>query len=113
MLLVQISLGDARSYYITTARNDLGVIFATSEAGETHFISLKSLELCLIDYILQVARWNLCHGRKCAVRKQVNSRNENVQSQKACNHNVLLHCGHSFFCSVYRRMSDYQGVNRV
>lgn len=30
----QISLGDARSYYITTARNDLGVVFATSEAGE-------------------------------------------------------------------------------
>ncbi len=29
----QISLGDARSYYITTARNDFGVIFATSEAG--------------------------------------------------------------------------------
>ncbi|KAL6310032.1 hypothetical protein BKA93DRAFT_757198 [Sparassis latifolia] len=28
-----ISLGDARSYYVTTARNDLGVIFATSEAG--------------------------------------------------------------------------------
>ncbi|KAJ3537637.1 hypothetical protein NM688_g6652 [Phlebia brevispora] len=27
-----ISLGDARSYYVTTARNDLGVIFATSEA---------------------------------------------------------------------------------
>lgn len=31
----QISLGDARSYYVTTARNDLGVIFAESEAGET------------------------------------------------------------------------------
>lgn len=31
----QISLGDARSYYVTTARNDLGVIFATSEAGAT------------------------------------------------------------------------------
>ncbi|THH20836.1 hypothetical protein EW146_g594 [Bondarzewia mesenterica] len=30
-----ISLGDARSYYLTTARNDLGVIFATSEAGAT------------------------------------------------------------------------------
>ncbi|KAF8559196.1 hypothetical protein OG21DRAFT_1403144 [Imleria badia] len=30
-----ISLGDARSYYITTARNDLGVVFATSEAGAT------------------------------------------------------------------------------
>ncbi|KAF9651912.1 hypothetical protein BDM02DRAFT_3154057 [Thelephora ganbajun] len=32
---VVISLGDAQSYYITTARNDLGVIFATSEAGYT------------------------------------------------------------------------------
>ncbi len=31
-------MGDARSYYVTTARNDLGVIFATSEAGE--FVSL-------------------------------------------------------------------------
>ncbi|PPR00646.1 hypothetical protein CVT24_000869 [Panaeolus cyanescens] len=30
-----ISLGDARSYFVTTARNDLGVIFATSEAGGT------------------------------------------------------------------------------
>ncbi|KAH9837087.1 uncharacterized protein C8Q71DRAFT_756760 [Rhodofomes roseus] len=30
-----ISLGDARSYYVTTARNDLGVIFATSESGAT------------------------------------------------------------------------------
>ncbi|KAL0951038.1 hypothetical protein HGRIS_007778 [Hohenbuehelia grisea] len=30
-----ISLGDARSYYVTTARNDLGVISATSEAGAT------------------------------------------------------------------------------
>jgi len=29
----QMSLGDARSYFVTTARNDLGVIFATSEAG--------------------------------------------------------------------------------
>ncbi|PPQ89406.1 hypothetical protein CVT25_002224 [Psilocybe cyanescens] len=29
-----ISLGDARSYFVTTARNDLGVIFATSEAGK-------------------------------------------------------------------------------
>ncbi|EKM83784.1 hypothetical protein AGABI1DRAFT_110396 [Agaricus bisporus var. burnettii JB137-S8] len=30
-----ISLGDARSYFVSTARNDLGVIFATSEAGAT------------------------------------------------------------------------------
>lgn len=34
LIRVQLSLGDARSYYITTARNDLGVIFATSEAGK-------------------------------------------------------------------------------
>lgn len=33
-LIAKISLGDARSYFVTTARNDLGVIFATSEAGE-------------------------------------------------------------------------------
>ncbi|KAF9069162.1 hypothetical protein BDP27DRAFT_1326103 [Rhodocollybia butyracea] len=32
---IVISLGDARSYFVTTARNDLGVIFATSEAGST------------------------------------------------------------------------------
>jgi len=32
---VVISLGDARSYFVTTARNDLGVVFATSEAGAT------------------------------------------------------------------------------
>ncbi|KAJ7038071.1 hypothetical protein C8F04DRAFT_1089432 [Mycena alexandri] len=30
-----ISLGDARSYFVTTARNDLGVVFAVSEAGKT------------------------------------------------------------------------------
>jgi exosome complex component CSL4 len=32
-LRYQLSLGDSRSYFISTARNDLGVIFATSEAG--------------------------------------------------------------------------------
>ncbi|KZO90325.1 hypothetical protein CALVIDRAFT_408785 [Calocera viscosa TUFC12733] len=30
-----LSLGDARSYYLSTARNELGVVFATSEAGAT------------------------------------------------------------------------------
>ncbi len=34
LISLQISLGDARSYFVTTARNDLGVIFATSEAGK-------------------------------------------------------------------------------
>ncbi|KAH9969003.1 hypothetical protein BC827DRAFT_1121087 [Russula dissimulans] len=39
-----ISLGDARSYYITTARNELGVIFATSEAGGTmHPVSWQEM----------------------------------------------------------------------
>lgn len=28
-----LSLGDARSYYLTTARNELGVIYASSLAG--------------------------------------------------------------------------------
>jgi len=32
---IVLSLGDSRSYFISTARNDLGVIFATSEAGAT------------------------------------------------------------------------------
>ncbi|KAJ7225406.1 hypothetical protein GGX14DRAFT_420331 [Mycena pura] len=32
---VVISLGDARSYFVATARNDLGVVFAVSEAGKT------------------------------------------------------------------------------
>jgi len=32
---VVISLGDSRSYYVSTARNDLGVVFALSEAGAT------------------------------------------------------------------------------
>lgn len=28
-----ISLGDARTYYLSVARNDLGVVYATSTAG--------------------------------------------------------------------------------
>ena len=39
----QISLGDARSYYVTTARNDLGVIFATSEAGVFHLFFMEPM----------------------------------------------------------------------
>lgn len=33
--LLQISLGDQANYYLSTARNELGVIMATSEAGNT------------------------------------------------------------------------------
>ena len=32
---VVISLGTSRSYYLSTAKNDLGVIFARSVAGAT------------------------------------------------------------------------------
>jgi exosome complex component CSL4 len=31
----QISLGDQSSYYLSTARNELGVLMATSEDGNT------------------------------------------------------------------------------
>jgi len=33
----KISLGDQANYYLSTARNDLGVIMATSEAGNTMY----------------------------------------------------------------------------
>lgn len=36
----KISLGDVRSYFVTTARNDLGVIYATSEAGITDSLAI-------------------------------------------------------------------------
>ena len=32
---IQISLGDQSNYYLTTAKNELGVIMAKSEAGNT------------------------------------------------------------------------------
>ena len=33
--MVQISLGDQSNYYLSTARNELGVMMARSEAGNT------------------------------------------------------------------------------
>ena len=33
--VVQISLGDQSNYYLSTARNELGVMMARSEAGNT------------------------------------------------------------------------------
>ena len=35
MACIQISLGDQSNYYLTTAKNELGVIMAKSEAGNT------------------------------------------------------------------------------
>ena len=37
----QISLGDMRSYFLSTAKNELGVLFAKSVAG-MHYIKLKA-----------------------------------------------------------------------
>lgn len=34
-----ISLGDSRSYYLSTAKNDLGVVYAKSLSGELHAIA--------------------------------------------------------------------------
>jgi exosome complex component CSL4 len=34
---LQISLGDQANYYLSTARNELGVILATSESGNTMY----------------------------------------------------------------------------
>lgn len=42
---LQISLGDQSNYYLTTAKNELGVIMAKSEAGNTMFpISWKDFK---------------------------------------------------------------------
>lgn len=35
--LFKISLGDQANYYLSTAKNEYGVIMATSEAGNTMF----------------------------------------------------------------------------
>lgn len=37
----QLSLGDARSYLLTTAENELGVVLAQSEAGKCWPITIK------------------------------------------------------------------------
>jgi exosome complex component CSL4 len=58
---VKISLGDTRSYFVTTARNDLGVIFATSEAGQNIVVPLvldsNSVTLPLTGATLEPISW--------------------------------------------------------
>lgn len=41
-----LSLGDARSYYLTTADNTLGVVHAKSLAGGEVLVLVSSLMLC-------------------------------------------------------------------
>lgn len=43
-----ISLGDSRSYYLSTAKNDLGVVYAKSLSGERHAIA-QSIKRCNSD----------------------------------------------------------------
>ena len=35
------SLGDSQSYFLTTAENELGVVFAMSESGKLQWIDLQ------------------------------------------------------------------------
>lgn len=58
--LPKISLGDARSYFVSTARNDLGVIAATSEAGIEYTYMIVFTDANTSE---QVLRWNLYHGK--------------------------------------------------
>ena len=75
----QISLGDARSYFITTARNDLGVVFATSDAGQSTPHPRRSMA----NYS-QVLPCSPSHGKKCAAQRREKSKSASAQSRKAC-----------------------------
>ncbi|KAI9296463.1 hypothetical protein K502DRAFT_276848, partial [Neoconidiobolus thromboides FSU 785] len=53
-----ISLGDSKSYYLSTAKNELGVLIATSPAGET-MIPISWQEM-------QCPKTKIIENRKCA-----------------------------------------------
>ena len=44
-----ISLGDSQSYLLTTAENDLGVIYAESEAGKILMIVCVCVCVCVCE----------------------------------------------------------------
>lgn len=69
LTLSKISLGDSRSYYISTARNDLGVLYATSETGNSTLIPYAPLGQFIFTSVLQVSLWKLIRGKPCAVRE--------------------------------------------
>ncbi|KAK9470533.1 uncharacterized protein V1510DRAFT_399142 [Dipodascopsis tothii] len=53
-----VSLGDGTNYYLTTARNDLGVVFAVSQAGEPMYP---------VDWrTMKCPKTGLVEERKCA-----------------------------------------------
>ena len=72
----QISLGDARSYYITTARNDLGVIFAISEAG----MLIQSLSAHGAHRILSYR----CYNATCVLAGNAVSQDWSNRKAKVC-----------------------------
>ncbi|ELU36512.1 exoribonuclease [Rhizoctonia solani AG-1 IA] len=69
--------GDSRSYYVSTTRNDLGVIFATSEAGKDHLLFAKPTILNRLSFSgatmdpiswleMRCPKTGLIEKRKCA-----------------------------------------------
>lgn len=42
---VKLSLGDARAYHLSTAKNELGVVSAESASGKIYFFSFSNIIL--------------------------------------------------------------------
>lgn len=59
-----ISLGDSRSYFLSTAKNELGVIFAKSVAGTYLLFSSHS-----VNNIIKVQQWCPSVGIRCSVQR--------------------------------------------
>jgi exosome complex component CSL4 len=58
-----ISLGDARSYYLSTAKEELGVIMATSDAGATMVpVSWKEMQ-CPLTTLKEARKVSNVHRR--------------------------------------------------
>jgi hypothetical protein len=52
-----LSLGDSRSFYLTTAKNELGVVYAKSLAGWSHCSSVRA---CQCVWLPMCARCHAC-----------------------------------------------------
>ena len=50
-----VSLGDSRSYFLSTARNDCGVVYAKSTSGEpTKFLDVSCIVCLLVCTIFAI-----------------------------------------------------------
>jgi exosome complex component CSL4 len=63
----QISLGDQQSYYLSTARNQLGVLFATSQGIHSHILRLT----CVAGELMYPISWR---EMKCPKTGEVEER---------------------------------------